>query len=456
MSDTLTPFLKLHKPPFDAIPWDEAVNGNMDTIDGVMAQFMNIPNFTGVWKNSTPYVAGQVALDPVNSVLYEATNTFTSSDPPATFAEERAGDPAAWVATTAGFGSSLYAPLVSPAFTGDPTAPTPAVGDSDTSIATTAFVSAAVDTALNNAGRNKLHNGQFAINQRGLGPWTTNGSYTSDRWVLQLVSDTVNVSVGPLLDAHRTQIQDEEATVYLGNTFTGSAAAGAFNLVAQRIENVRRLAGKIVTVSFWAIASTGTPKLGINFLQFFGTGGSPSASVRAANGFAVQPLGTFSRFSATFIIPSILGKTLGSNGDNYTALEFWFSSGATLNAASGNIGVQSGAIAIWGVQLEIGSVATQFEKIDSRLDVTNCSRYFQVIQFDIAQYGAAGTGVWQTFPHPVAMRNTPVVNVAGGATVNVGGVVLTGLNYTATRVGFTFSATGGASYSGTLTLNADL
>jgi hypothetical protein len=36
------------------------------------------------------------------------------------------------------------APLVSPAFTGNPTAPTPAPGDSDTSIATTAFVTTAV------------------------------------------------------------------------------------------------------------------------------------------------------------------------------------------------------------------------------------------------------------------------------------------------------------------------
>ena len=36
--------------------------------------------------------------------------------------------------------SSLYAPVASPAFTGNPTAPTPASGDNDTSIATTAFV----------------------------------------------------------------------------------------------------------------------------------------------------------------------------------------------------------------------------------------------------------------------------------------------------------------------------
>ncbi len=39
---------------------------------------------------------------------------------------------------------SAYAPLASPIFTGNPTAPTPTAGDNDTSVATTAFVQAAV------------------------------------------------------------------------------------------------------------------------------------------------------------------------------------------------------------------------------------------------------------------------------------------------------------------------
>ena len=40
--------------------------------------------------------------------------------------------------------ASGFAPLASPAFTGTPTSPTPSPGDSDTSIATTAFVAAAL------------------------------------------------------------------------------------------------------------------------------------------------------------------------------------------------------------------------------------------------------------------------------------------------------------------------
>jgi len=45
-----------------------------------------------------------------------------------------------WIAFCAAIGSCGYAPLASPVFTGDPQAPSPAIGDNDTSIATTAFV----------------------------------------------------------------------------------------------------------------------------------------------------------------------------------------------------------------------------------------------------------------------------------------------------------------------------
>jgi hypothetical protein len=45
-------------------------------------------------------------------------------------------------------GVGAKAPLLSPVFTGNPTAPTPTAGDNDTSIATTAFVAAALTAAL--------------------------------------------------------------------------------------------------------------------------------------------------------------------------------------------------------------------------------------------------------------------------------------------------------------------
>jgi hypothetical protein len=47
---------------------------------------------------------------------------------------------------------ALKAPLASPTFTGTPAAPTPAPGDSDTSLATTAFVTAAISAIVVDAG----------------------------------------------------------------------------------------------------------------------------------------------------------------------------------------------------------------------------------------------------------------------------------------------------------------
>jgi hypothetical protein len=49
--------------------------------------------------------------------------------------------------TTLSIDLAAYAQLASPTFTGDPKAPTPTAGDNDTSIATTAFVTAAATAA---------------------------------------------------------------------------------------------------------------------------------------------------------------------------------------------------------------------------------------------------------------------------------------------------------------------
>jgi hypothetical protein len=77
-----------------------------------------------------------------------------------------------------------YAPLAAPVFTGDARAVTPAAGDNDTSIATTAFVTAAVAPTYNSTGRNRIHNSGFSINQRSYtsGTALAAGAYAHDRW----------------------------------------------------------------------------------------------------------------------------------------------------------------------------------------------------------------------------------------------------------------------------------
>ena len=111
----LTPYLRLTKPPFDQIPWDQAINGDMDIIDGFIAQYMSVPNFNGAWGNSTPYVVGQVLLDTINSSMWICQVSHTSAAAPTTFSQDRTTHPTYWVAGTVPAG---YLPLSGGTLTG--------------------------------------------------------------------------------------------------------------------------------------------------------------------------------------------------------------------------------------------------------------------------------------------------------------------------------------------------
>lgn len=78
----------------------------------------------------------------------QGASCLLSVDPCTLGAFWSAGGPnALWTAFTAGVctaGATCFAPITSPVFLGDPQAPTPAPGDNDTSIATTAFVMGAI------------------------------------------------------------------------------------------------------------------------------------------------------------------------------------------------------------------------------------------------------------------------------------------------------------------------
>ena len=221
--------------------------------------------------------------------------------------------------------------------------------------------------------RNLFHNPIFQIQQRGTGPWTS--GYTADRWLLQPNGDTSSASVVALADSDRAAIGDEAAQYAWQITFAGSSAAGSYTLVAQLIEGIRRTSGKTLTVSFWARATSGTPKIGLEYYQYFGTGGSPSAAV--TNNFGVTPnlSTTWQRYVITGVIPSAAGKTLGTTANtDRLNIDFWLSDQGTYAARSG-IGVQSGTVQFWGMQCEIGGSATALEKPDYAFDFQNCARF---------------------------------------------------------------------------------
>lgn len=102
MALVVTPNLKLNVPEFDQIPWDEDVNTNWMVLDATVGMFSAIPNLRGMWKNSTEYLYGQSAIDPLDSSIWTCVQFHTSSALPTTFDQERILYPARWSMTSPG------------------------------------------------------------------------------------------------------------------------------------------------------------------------------------------------------------------------------------------------------------------------------------------------------------------------------------------------------------------
>jgi hypothetical protein len=305
-------------------------------------------------------------------------------------------------------------------------------------------------------GRNLLHNSLFNVLQRGGGPFTS--GHAADRWFPQLNVSTISITFPSLSDVDRSQIGDEAARYCYTSAATGTAGAADFVIAAtQRIEDVRRLAGKTVTLSFWAKAGTGTPKVGIELDQMFGSGGSPSANVTGIGSQSFTLSTTWQRFTASIAMPSVAGKTLGSTaGSDYTELRIWQSSGATNNALSGGVGVQSYTLQLWGIQLEIGSVATPLEKPDPQQDLAKCQRFYALGNVNFAMQGVAGQNFANTITLPVWMRANPTITFGSPALTNCTGLAIVQPNAGQMTVYALTTATGQTQINSNYTASADL
>jgi hypothetical protein len=261
----------------------------------------------------------------------------------------------------------------------------------------------AIDTSLWNsgygqAGKNKLINGDFFVNQRNFTSGTA-GGYSVDRWSSALAGDGTSTQTLEAFTPGAAPVAGYEAKNYIRVVTTGQTNAAARTSPFQWIEDVRTFAGQTATVSFWAKAATGTPSIAIEFSQSFGTGGSPSATVRVTPQ-KVAITTSWVRYSLTFAVPSISGKTIGTTPNtSAVALTIWLSAGSDNATRSASIGIQSNTFDIWGVQVEYGSKATPFQTASGgsiQGELAMCQRYYEK-SYDLATAPGTATSVGSVF-----------------------------------------------------------
>jgi hypothetical protein len=256
------------------------------------------------------------------------------------------------------------------------------------------------------AGKNKIINGAFDVWQRGTSFTLANNTptYCADRFRVTSAFSAGSTSVS------RQTFTPATAPVagYEGQFFQRITAATTTTYIDcfQLIEDVRTFAGQSVTFSFWAKASASVTVNGYR-IQNFGSGGSSEvAGVQGTFGLTTS----WQRFTTTFTVPSISGKTVGTS--SYLAIGFYISSGITAGLT----------IDTWGVQLESGSVATAFNTATGTLqgELAACQRYcYSLLTGTSKSFGIGtnytATAAYTSLSFPVTMRTTPTLVAASGS-----------------------------------------
>jgi hypothetical protein len=167
------------------------------------------------------------------------------------------------------------------------------------------------ESEFNAAGKNHIINGAFDFWQRG----TTfnnmsSGSYTADRFLYSWDGNgTMNCSRQTFTPGS-APVSGYEGTYFIrGNV--GTAGTSTVLDLNHRVEDVRSLAGQTVTLSFWAKADSARTCYTWLIQQFGGGGSTDVYTGINANAFSVTT--SWQRFTFTGVLPSLTGKTIGTN-----------------------------------------------------------------------------------------------------------------------------------------------
>jgi hypothetical protein len=320
-------------------------------------------------------------------------------------------------------GGTMTGPITLP---GNPTAPLQTVPKQ--------YVDA-LPVAMND---NRLINGDMRIDQRGVS--TTGGAaigYAIDRWQFG-ASQTSKLTWGN--NSFFASTGPRGFPYFLGFVSTSAYASLATDYfrIAQIIE------ADMVSDFAWGVA--GAQPVTLSFWATSGTTGTFSGSICNAAATRSYPF-TFSLPTAatwTKIVLTIPGDTAGtwvmSGNAASLILAFDLGSGATYRGpanawaatnyvgATGSVSIvatNSAYFFVTGVKLEIGSIATSFNRQSLAKSMADCLRYYQVVFAIAGGYNLTGSQVYSSLSYQF-MRAVPSVTFVNIAYTNASGL---GLGY---------------------------
>ena len=251
--------------------------------------------------------------------------------------------------------------------------------------------------AVNSGRKNWIINGDFQISQRGAYTsatgLTSSWTYYLDRFKTRINSISGNLThkVDQTVDGKLTDTVRLDAT---------STASGYINLL-QQVEDLQKLKGQSVTFSAWVKSNNTNAKL---VLHRDGSNAQTATTHTGGGGWEL--------LTATVTLATTI-TTVGL----YCGI---------LANATGNVSITSGDyFEIAFVQLELGSVATNFEHRSYGEELALCQRYFE--KHTVTGYhhicmaqAMSGTNILFTLPFLVQKRIIPTMSFSAVAGFTAG------------------------------------
>jgi hypothetical protein len=281
--------------------------------------------------------------------------------------------------------------------------------------------------------RNRIINGDMRIDQRNAGSSVTptNSSptdYTLDRW---------KFSVSQPSKLTCQQVSDSPAgfnkSIKVTSSSSYNPSSNDYFLVQQRIEgyntsdlNWGTLNAKSITVSFWVKSSLrGTFSGAVRNPDGFGRGYVFEYTVEVADTWEYKSLSLVGDIEGTWATDNNksieLGFSLGAGSDFYASAGAWNPTNDFATSGSNNLVQTSGAtLNITGVQLEVGTVGTEFEHRPYGTELALCQRYYEFGTAWTTGYSNGSNGVINSIPMKVTKRATPSGTITSIGVVNGG------------------------------------
>lgn len=201
--------------------------------------------------------------------------------------------------------------------------------------------------------RQLLVNGGFEPQcwQRGAGPFTANGAYTADRWLLTIASGTATVT-------QETSIVDTGSGASLKIVTVGTVNQN----ISQKIEDLAQLRGRTISLSVRVRQSVASAVIA----RISAAGGSADAATSATTG--------------AFVTLSV-SMAVGAADAGPLQIQFIFSA--------------AGTFYLDNAMLVIGPAPAPYQPLHPQEDLARCERYYEVHggitgAFIVIGYGAAG------------------------------------------------------------------